>query len=372
MDIIRKELTTNELYPANLRYDDVTGVVQFTPDGGTTWIDSPQSDPRNNSGVPAGDGSRCDAAARMVALMKDTVDLTAARISQGYTAVGIAGALGVLWALVGFFAALVFGAIVVVVGALVAIGATTLLAAMTTTVYDQLRCILYKYLSTDGQLTAGTLAQVRSEVNSVIGGTAATIINYLFDMLGFGGLNNAAAMRSETGDCSTCDEWCIDLDFVTGNQGFAAQKPNSAYTTAAGSYSAGVGWIESLTIDGSGARSDAVFAFRTFNATLTHVEMHYKRHQGQYTIAGRAAAFYYNGTANDRGATLAQLNQPGEQGDDLIYAWDGSQAVTALSFAIQSSYRSAATPSPRGDGTIVRAILRGTGTKPSFGADCVP
>ena len=73
MDIIRKELAAGQLYPIDLRYNDATDAVQYTPDGGTTWIDSPQNDPRLNNHYPppATDDPQCDGAARMTGLLYD-------------------------------------------------------------------------------------------------------------------------------------------------------------------------------------------------------------------------------------------------------------------------------------------------------------
>ena len=47
MEIVRKYLTPDEVSPANIRTNPTTGEVEISPDGGTTWNDAPQLDPRH-------------------------------------------------------------------------------------------------------------------------------------------------------------------------------------------------------------------------------------------------------------------------------------------------------------------------------------
>ena len=69
MELVRKRLSAAELIPPNIRYNPDTDQVQFSPDGGVTWFDTPSADPRHSDvfrypPLETAD-PRCDAAANM-------------------------------------------------------------------------------------------------------------------------------------------------------------------------------------------------------------------------------------------------------------------------------------------------------------------
>jgi len=130
--ILRKRLAADELQPANLRYNATTDTVEFSPDGGETWLEAPASDPRNQTTYPALTGSdiRCRAAASMVRYISDLTTEAASAIGNGATAAGIGALLVAIIGVLGPWGLLLDLAIAIGIG-LVAIGASAMTAALT-------------------------------------------------------------------------------------------------------------------------------------------------------------------------------------------------------------------------------------------------
>lgn len=220
MKIVRGRLTADSLEPANTRWDDTCECVQTTPDGGTTWNDTPSADPRYNPAglkpaLSSGD-VQCDSAANAVKWIKDFIDDSITALGAGATAFTLANiALG--------FWELIFGEVGLLVSLLFEVGTTLFTAgesvlsgAFDSTVYDYLLCAIYCNLDSSGRMTAETFANMIVIVNDgTINSTAAAILNLILNSQGEIGVSNAAAIGSETGDCSACVcDHCYKIDFL--------------------------------------------------------------------------------------------------------------------------------------------------------------
>jgi len=78
LKLIRGRIGTDQVQISNTRWDDDCQCVQSTSDGGATWVDSPQYDPRTSGTylLPTGASSaQCDGAARMIHALQDQLDL---------------------------------------------------------------------------------------------------------------------------------------------------------------------------------------------------------------------------------------------------------------------------------------------------------
>jgi len=206
--VLRKQLNPGEVYPVNQRYNSGTDTVQYTPDGGTTWQDAPQFDPRHSAGYQkppnmAGD-PKCQAAANMTAFIKSVVDQVVAVVD------GAAGATALITLLVGAFVELgPFGILVDLVVGLAAIlfeaGASALSAAFTSEVYDQLSCIFYCNIGDDGLVSADQLSSIQTQIDGDIGGLVGDVLDAMLFLMGEVGLSNAGSQGTAAYDCSGCD-----------------------------------------------------------------------------------------------------------------------------------------------------------------------
>lgn len=207
------------------RYDDATDTVQTSDDGGATWADNPGADPRNNTLLPPLTTSdpQCDSAATMTAALKAMIDQQIAFLNTGATALQIIGGVLSLLSLLGLFG--IFASIVAdLAAAVVTLGASGMSSAFPSTVWDTLLCIIECLLATDGTLSDSSLALLKSQVDSDIGGSAATIVQFMLLIMGTAGLNDARLITggAVTGDCSGCSacDWVVEYDLADGNQGW--------------------------------------------------------------------------------------------------------------------------------------------------------
>jgi hypothetical protein len=212
MKIIRKQLSQTDLLPPGTRYDEPTDTVQ-TWDG-TSWIDTPERDPRNNDSFPppATADPQCDGAARMSAFLQDIVSGIISGVDAGKSDAELA--LVVLGVLVFIpFIDLLYILIASLVGALIIVGSTWLHDAFDTFVWDDLTCLIYCRLNENGFITDTQLEGLRADISAEFGVDPASVLLDILIFVGRGGLNDAAAIRSETGDCSGCTD-CLVCNVV--------------------------------------------------------------------------------------------------------------------------------------------------------------
>jgi len=217
IQIVRKLLTPDEVSNPNQRYNADCDCVQTSYDGGTTWTDTPNADPRHYDGFRlapvTGDDPQCLAAGNMTDKLKFILDT----IIAGSTIFAVATAVVNIVLVFAPAEGILLDLILAVAQALFDLGLAAVDAALTTGVYDQLACILYCSISGDGQVSAAQYAIIRAKVDAEIGGLAAIAIDYALDQLGEVGLSNAGTMGQSTRDCTGCScEWCYDFVDATG------------------------------------------------------------------------------------------------------------------------------------------------------------
>lgn len=206
--------------PATLYQWTPDGHYQKSTDGGVTWEDAPESDPRNPQPrfppylPPDTVEPECTYADSIVQIIKNyLVDA----FEEGATYQEIIGILiSVFTTIMGALSPTVIGSIVVGIIGAVAVGIVTLSiplfqAAMTTAVYDRLRCNLHDNMQTDGSFTQGNVDAIYARIGSEESGMAALFLQAVIAAAGVTGLTNMARSGngSPTADCDCSDE-CVD------------------------------------------------------------------------------------------------------------------------------------------------------------------
>jgi len=210
MNIIRKRLAASEIAPVDQRYNSDCDCIQYTPDGGTTWIDAPQFDPRSSTAMARppypSDDPACDAAASIVANMKAGLDMAFAEISLVSTG---ASAVTAILTLLNFITGigLLISLIADLVLDIVSIGVEAVDEAFTDDVYSQLLCIFLAHVESDGTFTADDFSAIQSEISSTFGdvSTVNIVAQGWLRFLGNVGLTNVASAKHVTGVCTSCD-----------------------------------------------------------------------------------------------------------------------------------------------------------------------
>lgn len=249
MKIIRGRLSPSDVSNAAYRYNPDCDCVQYSPNGGATWNDAPEADPRHANAfrLPARTGTdrNCNAAANMVSWLKGVID----------ECTRICGVGGVVVALVNKildFAEVIFaeeGGILLtliqaVAGTIFDVGYAALTANFTSHEYDLLLCIFYCRIGSDGQVSVDQFAQIQSDITAQLNTIAAIVVNLFLSLQGEVGLSNAGAQGNATADCSDCAcEHCHEYDFTASDGGFT---PFVADGLGRALYVAGVGWGTSL------------------------------------------------------------------------------------------------------------------------------
>lgn len=346
MNIIRKKLSATEITPSTFRISPTTGIFQTTPDDGTTWIDTPTTDPRHNDGfrAPVRTGSQpaCDGAHNARILFKAHMD-------------ALIGGLGLIESLNAFLVVLVvpvplFGWIIAgilagVEGLLIA-GTATLNSAMTTSVYNQFEQILFCDASADGHFTAAQFAKVKTDVTAKIGGSAATYINELLDLWGEVGLSNAAAQGAAVGSCGSYScGWCFEFDLTTS-------ATWTDLTINAGTFTLGSGLAVVTLGTPYNQRWASVTITIPTGGVVTSVQLDYNvTHAG----SGPVSVFI------DAPLTTQTPTIGGGLGSNTWSTVGGGSSIGLQ--VVPSRFNDFS-----GTGFMTHVILRGTGTNP-FGAD---
>lgn len=224
MKIVRGRLSAADLGNPSYRYDATCDCIQYTPDGGSTWVDAPGNDPRHAPQFlkppVAGSNKQCDAAANMVKWLKDFIDQVTAIMEAGALVTAVINKLfDVIATLYPPSDLLVL--IAEVAGTIFDFGSVALEAAFTSDQYDLLQCIFFCRADADGRISAAALARVESDITAQLNTTAALVTNAILFVQCEIGLSNAGSIGSETGDCDDCGcNWCQFFDFSTGQHGF--------------------------------------------------------------------------------------------------------------------------------------------------------
>jgi len=360
MKVIRKRLDEVQTRFPFTRWNDICECVEISFDEGETWVESPENDPRYGRGfrAPALTGDvQCDAAARMVAVIRAQVDAAI----DASTAVGLATAL--LTIVTAFVPGinLIVAVFVAVAGAVLAFGSAALAADFTEENYDRLVCIFQNNIDANGQVSAEQLTAILVDIEAEFGiSVIYPVCELLFNTLGENGFANAAALGTATGDCTDCN-WCRFLDFTVDDYDFAA---GSSVWGLSATWALGVGWQAHInaTRAGFGDSYSFLAITRWITANVETIELF-----GAVTY-GTQNAYDQSSFIRLEATTLATVTYPV---DPITMAYDGFASFDTdnLGIEIGIGYNNTG-GTAGGSGTLSGMKLRGTGTPPNIGIPC--
>jgi len=208
MFTIRKNLSEFDGVPQNQRWNQDEEVFQSTFDGGATWVDTPNADPRHNPAfITTATGDQCDVAQGFSNFVRQFVDST----YDAFNVVGISSAAITVGLLFVPPLALFWRIAQLVADGIVAIGSVTLAATFTEEVYDEIRDIAFCHIDANGHFDQADFDAIGEQLQEDIGGSAFNItMALMYNLYGLVGFSNASIELAEAADCSgaTC-EWCI-------------------------------------------------------------------------------------------------------------------------------------------------------------------
>lgn len=224
MEIIRGRLSTKDFSPQNLRYNSGTDMIEFTPDGGTTWNPDPADDPRHSpkfaKPLKTGSSIQCDSAASMVEWISNFIEYEISVLEAGATVTTVANAALLLFDIIAPWAILI-QALIELAGTIFGIGATALETAFTDETYDLLLCCFYCNIEADGTVTIDDLAAVSTQVTTDLNTTAALIVGAILTAQGEMGVQNAGTLYDVAGECDDCGcEWRYRWTFTENDGGW--------------------------------------------------------------------------------------------------------------------------------------------------------
>lgn len=205
--------------PVQFKYID--GELYRSTDGGTTFEPAEDFDIRQNPAVifpepPTHEGTDelCLAADSMVNLIREQIGDNLTEDMSRYTL----GELIRNWVETMIGTSNPFTALVTIItNQIFALVIGAVISALTTEVYDLLKCIFYLNMASDKSFSVAAWEAIRSQILSQITGVAGVFLEHLVYLLGAGGLTNLA--RSEAGisdDCTGCSDGCENEWHVTG------------------------------------------------------------------------------------------------------------------------------------------------------------
>lgn len=229
--------------PVRYRYTS-EGVLQQSTDNGVTWTDAPDYDPRNYSpqfppmSGEDGQDKKCLAATGAANLIKEQV---ADQLTDGMSRYTL-DQLITDWVTTYIETSNPFAALLTVVtNQIFALVIATLRPALTSAVFETLKCILYCNIGDDATFNQGQWEAVRSDITDQIGGIAGVFLEHLVYLLGVVGLTNVArASGASSGDCAECppcnpfcgsdwvktDDRLADLVYDSENQTISGDATN--------------------------------------------------------------------------------------------------------------------------------------------------
>lgn len=338
MEVVRKQLAESQISPPNIRFNSGTDTVQFSPDDGANWYDTPSADPRHSDAFrlpPLGTDTRCDAAANMVKWIKDFLDRATDLLGDGATALTLLNTAIPLYELISGGSLTLLAIVSEFCQGLFSLGYTVLLAAMDTTAYDALLCCFYCNIGNNGQVSAGQLSDVEAQVTTDLNTTAGIVVNAILALQGEVGVSNAGKIGGLTGDCSGCaccpDGYCTEIDFHASNGGF---------TASLGTWSAGVGWVHG-TVAGDGKNYRGVWLHKTVTAgNIKKISIEFSESAGSFFTAQTDRIYY---TADSPGNWIA-THAAGSTPSPFVFVGD-INGKTVIGFTLTCGFSTPASGS---------------------------
>lgn len=204
-----------------------SGIYQSSDDGGLTWNDDPQNDPRNGYvGAPplpgvSSSAKRCAAADNVRDLFEqyrdNLIEIVGATPSILAIIAGILAFIGVLAGISGV--GIGIGVLFLTMAAeIVQIGGTGISSEITFTTLETFRCLVYCRMNEDGELTYDEWQGLLEDIASEFSGFAETFFFQTVNGMGYIGVSNAGTVGASTAsdcddcacaDCSNLDAWGI-------------------------------------------------------------------------------------------------------------------------------------------------------------------
>lgn len=214
MYTIRKKLSATEGVSETQRYNQDEDVFQTSFDGGETWVDTPESDPRHNPALinPTNTDDACAAAQGFSNFVREFVDST----FDAFNVVGISSTAINIGLLFVPQIALFWRVAQLVAEGILGVGAVTLAATFTETVYDQIRDIAFCHIDATGHFSQEDFDAIGADLQEEIGGSAFNItMALLYNIYGLVGFSNAAIELAEEAECEPCafcvlQDWFVD------------------------------------------------------------------------------------------------------------------------------------------------------------------
>lgn len=238
------------------------GVYQSSSDGGITWVDDPEDDPRNTYiGLPPLPGApgatkKCAAADNVQGLFTQYRDNLIEIVGVTPTIIAIiAGILAFIAVLAGVSGVGVGISVLFLSMAaeIISIGGTGISGAITFTALQDFRCLVYCQMNDDGELTYDTWQGLLVDIADRFSGFAETFFYQTVNGMGYIGINNAGTMGAATADdCDDCDCECGGETIgLTMDLFFGADPVATGCNVKATSQADGDGFTISWQWDGS-------------------------------------------------------------------------------------------------------------------------
>jgi len=350
----------NGLCITGVVYDPDCDCIMWTPAPGVDPVENPALDPRHADGFRfppnTAEDQQCQAAANMTRFISDLIAETILVVDTAGTAEGVVaillpflvelGPFGILIDLVLGLAFILFSA-----------GAAAISAAFTSDVYDQLTCIFFCNIESDGTVTADELTQITADISMQIGGLVSTVLAAMFFLMGEVGLSNAGAVGEAPADCDECAcAWCY-----TWLDGAGFDPP---WSLDFGSYDSGADELLGTNTTPSTGNTVLLQAKIHFDSsTITYFSVQGLFKSGD-TFGGNSFAI---GNGTTYGTNIfSQVNPAPTNTEDTLFLGGDSTPGDLTDLWIQIGVPSADTLDTYL--RIQQITIRGTGVNP-FGAD---
>jgi len=231
------------------------GIYQTSIDGGLTWEDDPEGDPRNDyvespplPGFPS-DGKRCAAADNVRDLFRSYRDNLVSILTATPLIIEIVSGILAFIAVITGVSGVGIGISVVLLGLAAALAQMTpgeVTAAITEIVLDDFRCLVYCRMNDDGELTYEAWQALLVDLSGQFSGFQELFFYQTVNGMGYIGVNNAGTIGAATADdcedcgCTDCpcnlNAWNWSPSYGSPEAAEFTRTPESCSLTADGLY----------------------------------------------------------------------------------------------------------------------------------------
>lgn len=359
------------------RFDE-DGDFQTSSDGGATWTDAPEQDPRNSgTAIPplggSGGATRCASADNIRDLFESYRDELIDLLTAGTTFTAIIAAILAFIGTILGVSGVAIGISVLLIGlaaALISLTPESVADQIDSAALETFKCILYCHMQDNGQFTYQNWKDVLAEIAAQFDGFPETFFYSTVNSMGYIGLSNAGTLGVSTADdcggCDCSDEWCYIHDFTVNDGGWVFEPLN---TVDYGIYNSGIGWsyTDATNVQSGTTTGNRMLQLkRTIPATnVTEIEVVFDYTGGTYDNTAVNAFVLSTNGINRIAITRAALTN-----GTHIETWSlpaGISTTNAIIF-LRSS-RDITSPYAYSGSLLLKQVAwRGTGVNP-FGED---